>query len=185
MQLSEPTQHILTYTIIDNDPFGYSGPGGVGQTSNNVLWLKADEITGLSDGNDVTSWTDNSGNSNTVSQSNTSYTPRYYSNIINGKPVVRWNQADTRLRKTSFNNIPTSEVTSIFVNRNSDSNDGLISYATAADNNSYLIFNSGNVTKYRGGNNASAQTINGNIWRIITATWRSSGGGWVLYRNGT
>ena len=176
---------IHTYTISDNDPFGYTGPGGVGQTSNNVLWLKADAITGLSDGNDVTSWTDNSGNSNTLSQGSTTYTPRYYSNIINSKPVVRWEQADTRLRKTSFNNVPTTAVTSIFVNRNSDSNDGLISYATAADNNSYLIFNSGNVTTYRGGSNASSQVINGNIWRIITATWHSSGGNWYLYRNGT
>ncbi|HQF43478.1 MAG TPA: Calx-beta domain-containing protein, partial [Ignavibacteriaceae bacterium] len=176
---------VHTYTIIDNDPFGCIGPGGVGQSNNNVLWLKADEITGLSDGNNVTSWTDYSGNGNTLSQSNTTYTPRYYSNIINNKPVVRWEQADTRLRKTSFNNFPSTAVTSTFVNRNSDSNDGLISYATAADNNEYLIFNSGNVTQYRGGNNASGQVINGNTWRIVTATWCSSTGSWLLYRNGT
>lgn len=176
---------VHTYTIIDNDPFGYSGPGGVGQSNSNVLWLKSDAITGLSNGNDVTNWSDNSGNNNTISQGNTTYTPRYYTNVINGKPVVRFEQADTRIRKTSFNNMPTNAITTMFVNRNSDSNDGLISYATASDNNEYLIFNSGNVTLYRGGNNSSGQVINGNTWRIITATWLSSSGSWILYRNGT
>ncbi|MFH2141487.1 MAG: Calx-beta domain-containing protein [Bacteroidota bacterium] len=181
--LGANTQH--TYAIDDNDQFGYSGPGGVGNSSNNVFWLKADAITGLSDGNDVTLWADQSGNSNDISQSNTSYTPRYYSNILNSKPVVRWEQADTRIRKTNFSNFPSSAITTIYVNRNSDSNDGIVSYATAADNNHFLIFNNASLTMYRVGNIASGIAGNGNTWRIYTSSWLSSNGNFTLYRNGT
>lgn len=191
IQLSNPVNSTLgantlfIYTIDDNDQFGYSGPGGVGSSSNNVFWIKADAITGLSNGNDVTSWTDQSGNTNDISQGNTTYTPRYYTNILNNKPIVRWEQADTRIRKTNFNNFPSSAVTTIYVNRNSDSNDGIVSYATAADNNHYLIFNNANLTDYRVGNMSSGIAGNGNTWRIYTNTWLSTNGNFTLYRNGT
>ncbi|RYM33887.1 T9SS type A sorting domain-containing protein [Brumimicrobium glaciale] len=43
--------------------FSQFGPGGVGNSSNNGLWLKADDIT-LSDGTPVVNWNDRSGNNN-------------------------------------------------------------------------------------------------------------------------
>ena len=45
------------------------GPGGVGNSSDNGLWVKADDITGLNDGDNVTSWNDRSGNANNVTNS--------------------------------------------------------------------------------------------------------------------
>jgi hypothetical protein len=177
---------IYTYTIEDNDLFGYEGPAGVGDGTNNVLWLQADKITGLSDGNDITLWEDNSGNSNDIAQSNTLYTPRYYSNVVNSQPVVRFEQADNRFRKTNFSNFPTNEITVFYVNYTSDNGDGVLSYASSANDNEFLIFNNSNLSVYRGtnGNRSTGLSGSGSTWRIMTATWNTSNGNTQFYRNG-
>ncbi|MBU0765844.1 MAG: hypothetical protein KJ607_13540 [Bacteroidetes bacterium] len=69
--------------------FAQTGPGGVGNSANNELWLKADNITGLSNGDNVSTWQDASGNSNDAIQGG-AYRPVYKVNTINGKPVVRF-----------------------------------------------------------------------------------------------
>ena len=56
-----------------------------------MIWLKADAITGLSDGASISSWPDSSGNNLNATQSNTGDQPIYKANIINGEPVVRFN----------------------------------------------------------------------------------------------
>ena len=93
--LGTSTTH--TYSIVDNDgDFGFTGPGGVGSSTVNQLWLKADEITGLTDGVDLTvPWTDASGNSNNAAQTSAalpggSSLPTYETNEINGRSVVRF-----------------------------------------------------------------------------------------------
>ena len=54
------------------------------------LWLKADALTGLSDGDTVTTWADSSGLGNDATQSDGSKKPIYKVSIINGKPVLRF-----------------------------------------------------------------------------------------------
>ncbi|WP_462248297.1 DUF2341 domain-containing protein [Ekhidna sp.] len=57
-----------TVTISDNDAtFGYYGPGGVGDSETNMLWLDAYAINGkgvanVADGSSVNTWVDRSGN---------------------------------------------------------------------------------------------------------------------------
>jgi len=177
---------VYTYTIIDDDVFGHLGPGGVGKSSNNVLWTKAHDMPVVADGTDVTAWADSSGNTNDLSQGNTSFTPRYYANILNGNPVVRFEQANNRLIHNSFANFPTSSITTILVNRNSDSGDGVVSYASTSHDNDYLWYNSNSVAIYRGAVNTGTGTaINGNTWRILQNTWQGSDGNTRFYRNGT
>ena len=81
-----------TLTINDNDAgMGFTGPGGVGDSLINKLWLAADHITGLSDGADLSvAWPDTSGNEFDASQSNAANRPSYYESVINGMPVVRF-----------------------------------------------------------------------------------------------
>jgi len=99
LTLSSPTNAILgantvyTYSIDDNDISGHSGPGGVGSSSNNKLWLSADDIA-QSDGTSVTSWADKSGNSNDASQSTAGYKPSYQTVEVNGHDVVRFDGTD-------------------------------------------------------------------------------------------
>lgn len=52
-------------------------------------WLKADSLA-LSDGAAVSSWTDSSGNGRTASQATAGNQPTFKTNILNGKPVVRF-----------------------------------------------------------------------------------------------
>lgn len=56
-----------------------------------TLWLKADAITGKSDGDPIASWLDSSGLGNNAAQVGADATrPTYKTNIVNGKPVARF-----------------------------------------------------------------------------------------------
>ncbi len=54
-----------------------------------VLWLKADAITGLSDGDPITTWVDQSGEGNDATATGTTR-PSYQTNELNGLPVARF-----------------------------------------------------------------------------------------------
>lgn len=60
------------------------------------IWLKADAIQALSDGNDLTTWLDSSGNgidATYVQRIGTLIKPKYKTNILNGNPAVRFGSA--------------------------------------------------------------------------------------------
>ena len=179
------TNTVFTYTITDNDSFGNTGPGGVGDDETNIVWLDADRLTGLSDGDDLTSWTDVSGNSNDFSESST-FSPTYETNELNGFPVARFNKTNNRIRDNDISNFPTDEITAIFVNlNNSESGDAQLSYASSASDNDFLIFDSSNLNFYRGTNTASGVSSNDNNWHIINTSWQSSGGNLSIWKDGT
>ena len=92
VSLGSNTVHLVT--INDNDFAGFTGPAGVGDTSNNKLWLRADDITGLSDSDPVSSWPDTSGKNNDANQSTSSAKPTYRINSINELPAVRFDDTD-------------------------------------------------------------------------------------------
>jgi len=68
--------------------------GGVGYIPKSIsslrLWVAADFITGLSDGTGVETWSDLSGNGYHATQATEALRPIYKTNIINGKPVLRF-----------------------------------------------------------------------------------------------
>ena len=81
-----------TYTILDDDGLGWTGPGGVANQSQNIVWLNSTYTPGLSDGDPVTTWIDLSENSNDGKQTG-SARPAYLNNPAdnwNQKPVVRF-----------------------------------------------------------------------------------------------
>ena len=68
--------------------FSQFGPGGVGNSTNNGLWLKADDIN-LSNGTLVERWDDRSGNNNHAINSDLAEQPVFRSSSsINGRPSV-------------------------------------------------------------------------------------------------
>jgi hypothetical protein len=95
--LGSLTSH--TYTIRDNEPtLGSTGPGGVGRTDGTgalVLWMNADNITGLNDNDPVETWRDASGYGNDASQSNSAQRPVYQSSGRNGVPTVEFGGPDS------------------------------------------------------------------------------------------
>ncbi|MGH7549819.1 MAG: S8 family serine peptidase [Gemmatimonadota bacterium] len=77
-------------------------PGGPGTIPNLDLWLRADRIEGLADGDPVSLWTDQSGSCNNASQSVASKRPTYRVNQLNGLPAVSFDATDDGMA-TSFN----------------------------------------------------------------------------------
>lgn len=182
--LGSTTSH--TYTINNDDNYGNAGPGGIGKAANLKLWVKSDDLSG-SDGDRISTWTDKSGNGNNLTQSDNSFRPAYYSNVLNGFPVARFNQSYNRLIKNNFTDFPNNEITAIFVNKSSgESNDGVLSYAVSGMDNEYLLYNSSNLTIYRA-NNTRTSSINatdGNF-NIVNSTWESTNDVATFYKNGT
>jgi hypothetical protein len=58
------------------------------------VWLDADQITGLVDTDPVATWADASGNSRDATQGTAANRPVYRTNIVNGKPVVRFDASN-------------------------------------------------------------------------------------------
>ena len=189
--LSAPVNGILggntihTYTITDNDTFGYIGPGGVGDNTSNILWLDANKITGLADNADITTWADNSGNSNDLSQPNALFKPVYKTSIINGYPVVRFNKTNGRIRRNPFTDFPTAAITAIYVNKNNgETNDGILSYASSVNYNDFLLFDSNSLSTHRPLVTNSGVSFNDNNWHISSTGWRSSDGDLEVWKDG-
>ncbi len=97
-----------TFGMCASDPTaqieGHTGPGGVGDDSTNVLWLRADRgvmnnsDTDASDGEAVKTWQDQSGNANNITQViSGSWQPLLTDNAINGMPVLRFDGSDDYL----------------------------------------------------------------------------------------
>src|SRR3990167_3932393 len=75
------------------------------------LWLKADAITGLNDGDSVTTWTDSSGNSNDATQSTAANKPIYKTSIINSKPVLRFDGSNDQMNVPALSGTAMSIIT--------------------------------------------------------------------------
>lgn len=78
------------------------------------LWLPADRITGLNNGDPVTTWKDESGNGRNATQDTAAKKPTYKRGIINGLPVVRFDGVDDVLVTAAFQTFP-SKRGAIFV----------------------------------------------------------------------
>lgn len=82
----------LGYSIF-NGVVGYKGPGGVGNTDGSTelsLWLDANTISGVTTGNRLTTWNDNSGKNNNATQGFNPYRGTYNTNQINGYPSINF-----------------------------------------------------------------------------------------------
>ncbi len=89
---------VLTFALLSfTNAFTQTGPAGVGNSSSNVLWLRADQgvykdagINTAGNNDSVTRWQDMSGNGIHANQTIATKRPHYYTNIINGLPAIKW-----------------------------------------------------------------------------------------------
>lgn len=66
-----------------------TGPAGIDNSTNNALWLKADAGTSTTtNGSPISSWSDVSGNGNTVSQGTANQQPLFQTSVMNGNPAI-------------------------------------------------------------------------------------------------
>lgn len=78
-----------------------TGPGGVGNSGSNVLWLMANSAvfsdagtTPAVNGSNVQQWNDVSGNGLTTSQGTLARRPNYITNVLNALPVLRYSSTN-------------------------------------------------------------------------------------------
>lgn len=72
-------------------------PTTPGSLSGLRLWLKADAITGKTNGSSVDTWIDSSGNSASATNPTSAHQPTYVTNVTNGLPIVRFDGTDDEL----------------------------------------------------------------------------------------
>jgi len=73
-----------------------NGPAGVGNSANNVFWIKADKgPSSLVNGTPISAWNDQSGNFINMSQAVTAQQPVFTSNVINGFPAILFDNVNT------------------------------------------------------------------------------------------
>lgn len=90
--------------FMPNVGFGQTGPGGVGNSSTNVLWLSADYgvysdagVTPATNGVNVRQWNDRSGNGKHAVETTVGNQPNYQTGQMNGFPVLRFSAPDERI----------------------------------------------------------------------------------------
>jgi len=83
----------MTYLPHRRGAFRASGSAELTYTTGLTIWHKADAIS-ASDGDEITSWVDSSGNQYNASQVTANVKPRYLANTINGLPSVAFDDTD-------------------------------------------------------------------------------------------
>ncbi len=90
------TKSFLTvaFALLNFVALAQFGPGGVGNSSNNGIWLRADALS-LANGASVTSWTDRSGNANNADNGVVAEQPVFsIPGAINNRPTIYFDGSD-------------------------------------------------------------------------------------------
>jgi len=151
--------------IIDADGVGGDGPGGVGDSQSIPVWLSADRLP-LSDGSEVTTWPDRSGNGNdaTVLAGNG---PDFQASVssFNNRPVVRFNGSSDYLNLPGISNLGRGPNTVFAVSAtNTDARQGILTVADvdplngSAAGRRNLRYNTGLVAQALNGGGAARTT---------------------------
>jgi len=87
----------LSNTGFEADLTGWDTGAQPDSLTDLTLWLKADAITGLNDGDGVTTWSDQSGQGFNASQTDATRKPIFKTNIINSQPIIRFDGSNDYL----------------------------------------------------------------------------------------
>jgi len=104
----------ILFLSIGLGSFAQTGPGGVGNTSTNSLWLDALNVLKV-DGENVDVFPDVSGNSNNLIQISSVKQPVYKTSIVNGMPVVRFDGVNDDLLSNAIPALESANVTYFIV----------------------------------------------------------------------
>lgn len=129
------------------------------------LWLDASQIVGLSDGDPVATWPDESGNGNNAAQVNPGSRPTFQTNELNLLPVVRFG---------GVLNIPytSSGPNTIFVVGATTGGSGYQCHVAVGGPNVYARFAGGNWGGIATGSELNSGETN-LIPKILTAVWHN------------
>jgi hypothetical protein len=90
-------QLVITSFLLPTLFIAQTGPGGVGNSTNNNLWLRADAgtftdagVTPAAHTNQIQQWNDQSGNGRNATQGTAANRPLFHLNAANGRPGLRY-----------------------------------------------------------------------------------------------
>lgn len=158
---------------------GQTGPGGVGNSTNNTFWLNAAGL-GLTDGQAVETWTDQSGNANSPTQGTVGSRPTYRTNHVNGHASIEFDGVDDHLDFGSL--ISTQAATLFFVFQNNN-----LSYSSLLAIESHHISNDRNTFRgeFGGGNFSVAKPISSFSISGISTESNLASGNLEIYNGST
>jgi len=94
--LSADSFTLMPSSVVGGPKFSPSDIAGL------QFWVKADQIPSLSDGDPVTTWSDQSGEGRDLTQATAAKKPTYQTNEENGKPAVRFDGTDDTMASATF-----------------------------------------------------------------------------------
>ncbi len=81
--------HFILFTLLASFAYGQFGPGGVGTTASNGMWLRAGDLSGA-DGDPVPTWSDFSAYGNNAAQTDPTKRPQFFNtSALNNQPIIR------------------------------------------------------------------------------------------------
>lgn len=179
-----------------------TGPGGIGNTdgsSNLELWLDANQVNDIIDGNNITTWSDRSGNGHDAAQSNVNLKPNWEDNQVNGMPAIRFDGNSERIsgQLSSAADAPLTVISVAYfnqVNQAADDNDYVFSLGSVASQNNSInqarrrgndVGNEDKFYSFDGAVSRFGPTITGQSWTILSSTHNSSSSFHSLFFDGT
>lgn len=100
--------------VFQNSTLAQTGPGGVGTSANNIIWLDVHAM-GFANGASIGTLTDFSGNSNNFTQSSSTFQPTNTSNALNGLPVATFDGVNDHLKSGSIAALESANITYFIV----------------------------------------------------------------------
>lgn len=148
--------------------------------ANCELWLAADKIT-ANDGDALATWADQSGNSRDFTQGTAARKPAYKTNIINGKPVVRF--VDDWMQNTGMV-IGSSTTFIIVIKPTTTTPQGMFDTAPNAGG-TFRNYSAGNIEWHNGAPSFALSLANTNAVLLVFATELVPTRKVLYYKNGT
>ncbi len=112
---------LIGFSFCLTPAFAQTGPGGVGNSSNNIIWLDANRLSYAVDA-EVDNFEDFSGNNNHATQATSSARPSFKQSVINGNSVVDFDGTDDFLE---FGTHLTNDAISMFIVYKNENNSGI------------------------------------------------------------
>lgn len=172
---------LVTFLILAALLRAQTGPGGVGSSSNNILWLRADAITGISDGGSIQTWSDQSGNSHDATQATANRQPTYSAtnSNLNSKPTVLFDNTNDFM-DFGFSH-SASDYTWVFVYKTVQINKGDL--FDSKTGKLEIIHRGGGDKAYKDVTSARGTEITGTAPKMVM--WRLDNAGASVYESGT
>ena len=186
--ISIGTSLTATFVIFDDDRFGFTGPGGVGDKNVINRWLDA-EALGLGNNSNVGTWTDVSGNGNNAAGVSNGGNYRTVGNSSFARAAsVAMNGSNDYYDLGSYSSFVTAEayiLTNLDASDPADNREGLWDFGTSG-NDTRFPDNNGQIDEIFGRNSrADNVAFTGDLGNTAVYNARSTSGDWGLRLNGS